>query len=264
MKDKPVTDEIEFFGASPNRIEIISALGEEGPIEKHDLRERFDVSRTTLKRNLDKLAERGWIREELTNEYRITLSGQIVKDGLSGFIDAIEDGKRLQPFMKWVDPVEFDLDPAVLVGADVTVAKGANPYAPVNEHVAALEQTGSFQGCLPVVGRDALRKYRERLGETDGPWELVVTEEVLEMLRSDPNLNGEFEKIRGHDGLEIYVHEGEIPMFVGLFDDVVQIGVEDDQGVPKALVSVENELVRDWAKERYGRVRDQAEMLAIP
>jgi predicted transcriptional regulator len=261
MKRKPVADEIEFFGASRNRIEIISALSEDGPIEKHDLRERFDVSRTTLKRNLDELAERGWIREESANEYRITLSGQIVEDGLSGFTEAIDDGRTLQPFLKWVDPAAFDLDPTVLAGADVTVAKGANPYAPVNEHVAALDRTDSFQGCLPVVGRDALRKSRERLGETDGTWEMVVTEEVLEALRSDPSLTGGFEAIREHDGLEIYVHEGEMPMFVGLYDEIVQIGVEDDRGVPQALVSATDDRVREWAREFYEGCKGQAELL---
>lgn len=261
MKRKPVADEIEFFGASRNRIEIISALSEEGPIEKYDLRERFDISRTTLKRNLDELEDRGWIREEPANEYRITLSGQIVEDGLSGFTEAIDDGRTLQPFLRWVDPAEFDLDPAVLAGADVTVAKGANPYAPVNEHVAALGRTGSFRGCLPVVGRDALRTCRDRLGETDGPWELVVTPEVLETLRSDSNLNGEFEEIRGQDGLEIYVHEGEMPMFVGLYDEIVQIGVEDDRGVPRALASSADDRVREWAQEFYERCKGEGESL---
>jgi predicted transcriptional regulator len=261
MKNSEMIDEIGFLTASETRASVLSVLVESGPQTKAQLREQFGVSRTTLMRNLDKLEDRGWICEDTSNVYRLTQSGELVANALMECAETVETAYELQSFLRWTDPSEFDLDPELLADAEITVAEPPNPYAPLDEHVRTLREAESFRGCLSVIGRDALETVHDRIEEIEEPWELVITEDVLEMLQSDPSYNGGFEALRAQGGIEIYVHEEEIPFFVGLFDDVVQIGVENDQGVPQALVSVDNKRVRDWAQEYYSRFRDQAEML---
>ena len=158
-------------------------------------------------------------------------------------------------------PSEFDLDPELLADAEITVAEPPNPYAPVDEHVRTLRDAESFRGCLSVIGRDALETVHDRTEEIEEPWELTVTEAVLEMFQSDPIYNGGFEALRAQEGIEIYVHEGEIPFFVGLFDEIVQVGVKNDRGVPQALVSATDDWAWEWARELFEEYKGRAESL---
>jgi len=261
MKNSEMIDEIGFLTASETRASVLSVLVESGPQTKAQLREQFGVSRTTLMRNLDKLEDRGWICEDTSNVYRLTQSGELVANALMECAETVETAYELQSFLRWTDPSEFDLDPELLADAEIIVAEPPNPYAPADEHVRTLRETESFRGCLSVIGRDALETVHDRIDEIEEPWELIVMEDVLEMLQSDPSYNGGFEALRAQGGIEIYVHEGEIPFSVGLFDDVVQIGVEDDRGVPQALVSAEDDRAREWGREFFEEHKSRAELL---
>jgi len=251
MKNSEMIDEIGFLTASETRASVLSVLVESGPQTKAQLREQFGVSRTTLMRNLDKLEDRGWICEDTSNVYRLTQSGELVANALMECAETVETACELQSFLRWTDPSEFDLDPELLADAEITVAEPPNPYAPVDKHIRTLGEAESFRGCLPVIGRDALETVHDRIEAIEEPWELVITEDVLEILQSGPIFDGEFDALQAHDRLKIYVHEGEIPFFVGLFDDIVQVAVENDHGILQALVSSDDPTVRDWASAQF-------------
>lgn len=85
MAREDVIEEIGFLG-SATRIRLLSALGASEPVEKDELRDRFDVSRTTLKRNLDDLCDRGWVCEEGSSEYRLTASGRMAEERLDELV----------------------------------------------------------------------------------------------------------------------------------------------------------------------------------
>jgi hypothetical protein len=42
-----------------------------------------------------------------------------------------------------------------------------------------------------------------------------------------------------------------VPFCLGIVDGLVQIGVEDDEGVPRALAESSSDELREWARERF-------------
>jgi len=258
MDREDAIDEIELLGGSTTRIRLLSALSASEAAEKAKLRERFEVSRTTLIRNLDELIERGWVREDPGSEYRLTASGQMVKESLEEMIETVDLALDLQPFLECVDPSEFNLDPAMLADADVTVASSADPYAPVNRQIQAVRGASECRGCLSTVSRDLLEQIRQRASEVEGTLELVVSEEAFRILQSQSIYNELLEEIRSNDGLGVHVYGGELPFSVWLYDGVVQVGVEDEEGIPRAVVEGENDAFREWAKGAYERRRQEA------
>jgi len=257
MDREDAIDEIELLGGSTTRIRLLSALSASEAAEKAKLRERFEVSRTTLIRNLDELIERGWVREDPGSEYRLTASGQMVKESLEEMIETVDLALDLQPFLECVDPSEFNLDPAMLADADVTVASSADPYAPANRQIEALRGASEFRGCLSSVSRDLLEEIRQRAPEVEGTWELVVSEEAFEVLRSRSSYSELLEDIRENGGLDLYVYGGELPFSVWLYDDLVQVGIEDEEGIPRAIVEGNTGVLREWGHEVYERRRQE-------
>jgi len=99
-----------------------------------------------------------------------------------------------------------------------------------------------FRGCLSTVSWDPLEEIRQRAPEVEGTWELVVGEEAFEVLRSRSSYSELLENIRENGELDLYVYGGEFPFSVWMYDDMVQVGIEDEEGIPRAVV--ESRMVR--------------------
>jgi hypothetical protein len=56
----------------------------------------------------------------------------------------------------------------------------------------------------------------------------------------------------------------ELPFYLGLTDDgCVQIGVEDDDGLPRSLLETTDGDVMEWAESVYRKYRAEAEPKSI-
>jgi hypothetical protein len=60
---------------------------------------------------------------------------------------------------------------------------------------------------------------------------------------------------------EVHVHDGDIPYYLGILDDTVQMGVNED-GEPRGLLETDSEEVREWAENRYESYKQEAEPLS--
>lgn len=151
VPDSELIKEIEFLARSENRIHALQAVAAEKSLTSHELRERLDVSRTTVKRNLDDLTERGWL-QNTNNEYTITPCGELVATEFAELVDAIRTIRNLEPVMQWID-IDFNL--YELGDADVTAHSG-RPVPPVNNHVEALE-TANVESAIEASMGGAVR-----------------------------------------------------------------------------------------------------------
>lgn len=61
---------------------------------------------------------------------------------------------------------------------------------------------------------------------------------------------------------QLFEFDGEIPYFIGILDDAVQIGV-DEAGKPRALLESEHPEVRTWAENTIEEYKEEAEPVAI-
>jgi len=249
-----VVDQLESVVRSATRVWILEHLRDGGPASRDELRARCEASRTTLGRNLEALQERGWVRE-VDRRYELTTKGESATAHLLKLIDVVGVLDRLEPFLRWTSNETFDLDPRLLSDAELTVATPNDPYAPVNEHVGSLRTVESFRGLLGVIGRDAMETVSGRVEAGEATVELVVEEGVADTLRGSPHYRELLDGVLGTERFEILTTDGTVPYYLGLVDGAVQIGVEDDEGVPKALVETEAGTVREWGERTYRAYR---------
>lgn len=251
-------ESIEFLVNSPTRVRILDELRREGRVSRDDLKTRLDASRSTLQRNLGQLEQRNWIAR-FRSEYRITPLGRMVGESLSTLIDTMELNDKLAPFLEWIPPEQFDIDLGYLRDATVTVSHPTDPYAPVNRHMQALQNAGRYTALLPSVSQQGISLGRQRMVEgAASKSELVIEREVAETLQATPQYRQMFEEMVETGLIDVYVYDGQLPFYLGIVDDLVQVGAEDDNGLQRALLESTDPNVLRWARQKYLAVKGQA------
>jgi len=258
--ERDPVDAVAFLARSPNRVAVLDSLRRDGPLDRRALRGRFDVARTTLHRNLDALAERGWVRETDAG-YTVTPVGAGVARRFATLRDTVDAAAHLQPVLQWLPADALDLDLRALADADVVTADPSDPYAPVDRHVEALERADSVRALLPAVGLKAMAAARERVRVDGSEHDLVVEPGVADTLRDDPSYAASADELVASERVSVRVHDGSIPYYLGLLDDSVQLGVSDGTGMPRALLETDGATIREWAADVHDEYRANADPL---
>lgn len=250
-------EQIEFLSQSRCRFQILEYLLQHDDAKKRDLKTVVESSRTTLQRNLNALESRSWISCEGTS-ITITPIGRLVVEEFLPLLEAVSMADELADFFRWFpeDDVAFDI--RALADATVTVAEDGNPYAAVDQHVAAMKETASCRLLLPVVGLQAMQAATPRLLDDELTLECLFARSGANVLRTDPALESELHRHLESGNVEFYAVNEELPYFVGIYDHCVQIGASDDAGVPRALVESPSEEIRRWAEATFDRFKDGA------
>jgi predicted transcriptional regulator len=248
--DDAALEQITFLARSESRVRILTHLLESGSATTREFRTHLEASRSTVARSLNSLEERNWIESE-AGEYRLTGVGTLVAEDFLDLSETIRTAGELSAFLRWFPLAEFDLELDQLRDADVTVYTGSDPYAPGRAQNEFVRSTDRFRAFLPAIDLEGAKLAHERIvnGELDA--ELVVTEEVEETVTS-----GEFARLfreKLETGrLSVQVAEDRLPFYLGLAaDGRVQLGVEDDDGFPRALFESSSESIREWAERLY-------------
>lgn len=251
-------NEIDFLARSANRVKLLHELLDSGRLERDDVKACCEASRTTLQRNLDALCEHGWI-QNTNRTYALTPSGEIVIEAFSELVETIQLERELQPVLNWLPTSELDIDLTTLSNATVITPDPSNPYAPVNRHIDAMESTDRFRCMLPAIGLQPMTIAHERIVDNGCTHEIIVDRGVAETLRSDPSYAGLIDEMTETGRCHVYTYGGDLSFYLGLTDDVVQIGVEDDEGVPRGLVEIDATSgdVRERAERIYADYKQQ-------
>jgi len=264
--EEATIDEIAFLSRSLTRVRILDLLRGAGRLDERELRTRLDASRTTIGRNVAALCERGLLANG-EGEYTLTRAGETIAADLFDLVGTVEVTRRLEPLLRWLPDGALDVDLRQLADAKVILAEEANPYAPVNRHVEALKRAEDVRLFVGVAGQHAWEIAKRRVVEENATHEYVVGSGVVETLRSDPNYATPCEAMRETDRFDLSVYDGEVPYYLGLLDDTVQIGVEDDEGMPRALLETDVEGIGKWATDTYAGYRERStpfSMEAVP
>lgn len=261
MTREDTINDIEFLTRSKARVDILKQIADAKTMTGRELKQQSNVSRTTVQRNLDALVDKGWTTRT-HDEYSISTCGDLIITKLDAFIDELHNINRLQPFLKWTSLSELDIDVTHLSDANVVVSSPSNPYAPVNKHVEALNTADDIRVILPSVGRDALEVTSRRVREQGAHCEAIVQHNCINVLRDDPAYRRHLDQLPDTTNFRIYEYDDEIPYYLGLIDDLVQIGVEDDDGIPRALIETRKPAVRNWGDDVLCQYRDESQ--AIP
>lgn len=251
-------NDIDFLARSANRVQLLQELPDREQLERDDIKACCEASRTTIQRNLNAIEERGWIQN--TNQtYSLTLSGEIVIEAFSDLVETIQLVRKLQPVLNWF-PRELAIDFTPLRNVTVVTPDPSNPYAPVNRHIEAMESADWFRCMLPAIGLQPMTIAHKRVVHDGCTHEVIVDEGVAETLRSDSNYTELVDEMIETGHCHLYVYDGDFSFYLGLTDKCVQIGVEDDDGVPRGLMEIDadSQDVRKWAEEIYAEYKQQA------
>lgn len=250
-------DQISFLARSESRVRALERLLEAGPATQRELRTHLDASRSTIARTLSALERRGWI-ETADGAYRLTPVGTIVAEEFGDLVDALRATDELSTFLQWFPYAEFDIDLAALRDATITTSTSSDPYAPGRTQTELLRTANRFRGFLPAIDLEGSEAVHEQITERDFAAEIVVSTAVGETIETGEYADLFREQI-GTGRLTVLVHDGDLPFYLGLADDGrVQIGVEDDEGFPRALLDAEAAPVGEWAEGVYDEYRAAA------
>lgn len=254
-------DHVAFLSRSKTRVRLLATLNDRGPATRRTLRDRLDTSQSTVVRSVQALEGRGWV-EEADDAVRVTGTGKLVVDAFQTLLDSLEETADLAPFLQWFPHDEFDLDLRHLYGASVTTPSPGDPYAPAREQTGLLRTADRVRVLLPSVDVGAIRVVHERVSTGELVAEAVVGPDVGETI-SEGEYGRRFAEQVGTGGLSVFCLDEPLPFYLGLdAGEAVQLGVEDDDGVPQALLKTDSQPVRAWADDVYRDYRDRATELA--
>ena len=251
-------EQMQFLMRGKSRVRIMECLSGSKSATQRDLRTRLDVSRTTVARSLRSLEDRGWVENVEDGAYRLTRVGAVIIAEFSGMLDTVQTVEELSEFLRWFPVDEFAPDFLNLSDAEVITSSEGDPYAPAREQTDILRSADRLRIILPAVDLEGTKTLAGQVTEGGLEVETIVSPDVATTIES-----GKFASLLKEplttERATIFTAEYELPFYLGVADDDrVQIGVEDDEGFPRALLETTDEDVREWADGLYRDYRDQA------
>ncbi|TQQ80885.1 hypothetical protein EGH24_06920 [Halonotius terrestris] len=178
---------------------------------------------------------------------------------MTQLLDTVATTAELSAFLRYapIDAINTDL----LTTADVTVTTptDADPYAPARKQTEIVHRADRLRVLLPATDLESTRAVTDAVTEDGLELESVVSPSVAATFETP-----EF-KLLVSEGMStgrstVLVSPTELPYYLGLADEeAVQIGVADDEGIPRALLETTDARVRQWAEGVYSEYRDAAE-----
>lgn len=259
--DTSPLDQVAFLARSESRVRVLEQLLASGPTTRREFRERLGSSRSTVTRSLSQLEARNWIRET-GDAYELTPAGRLVAEQFLTLVESVETTEALSPFLDWFPYAEYPLDLDALTGAEITSSTEADPYAPGRRQTAFLDHHEEVWLVLPSIELEGIRSTHEQVLTGALSLSVVVSEAVADRI-----VTGEFAALFREQietgRMDVYAVDGTLPFYLGFGGDAtVQLGVEDDDGFPRALLEVESEPLRSWAEDVYDGHRHRAERMS--
>lgn len=253
---------IVFLARSQTRVHILEQLVKNAAINRSEMNSHIDASERTITRTLNEFTDRGWV-EQRDRSYQLTPTGELIAQAFLELVDSFSETAELSTFLDWFPYSEYELDVTRLLGATVTESTDSEPYAPARRQNRLMGQVSTYRALLPSVDVEGNHIANQQMEAGNLEAELIVpprikhtivTHEYAHLMR-DPIEDGQ---------LTLLVADSVPEFHVGLADDEkVQIGVEDDAGLPRALVETTDSAVRDWAEQLYDEYRSQADPVTV-
>lgn len=248
--DTTPLDQVRFLARADSRVAVLDYLADSGPATRRTLRSDLDASRTTVGRAVRSLAEAGWV-EDAGGGVQLTHAGRVVAVEFASLLETMRTVDELAEFLRWFPP---SVEAPAFHRADdveVTTSTDADPYAPARTQSKILHTADSLRFLLPATDLESTETIVEQVTEHGLEAETVVSPGLEPTFES-----GDFapliREMVASGRSPIYVSPDPLSFYLGLADDGrVQVGVADDEGLPRALLETTDDDVREWAERVY-------------
>lgn len=254
MIDSETLDAAEFLARSENRVRVLERLAA-GSADRTALQEAADTSRVTLGRVLSDFEDRNWVRRE-GSEYRLTILGETVHEGLTAFLDAVGATHRLRDVIQYLPAAELGVPLRHLHDATVTRPTDALPSKHVHTFVQTARDSEAIRGLWSVLDFEFFRLLRRFAVDGSQDVEGVFGHDVLETVHAE--FPGEYlAGLAGSEDGAVYEYSETLPGTVLLIDDVVLLFLISGNGY-EGVIESSNETIRAWAEELIEGYREQS------
>lgn len=255
-------EDVAYLSRSANRVRLLETLAD-GPHTRRELMDATAISRTTLGRILNELAERGWAERNADGRYVATRTGEHVAAAFLPLVDAMATVRSLGEAAAWLPTSVHDV--GLDAFRDATVHR-PDPNAPMSfarELVDRLEGADDVRTLtyLAPPEHSVAEVLHERIRDVDVTSEFVLAGGLAEYLVEDP---GRRERWREsvESGAVVYDYDGYIPCNLFVIDGtVLVVNTSPENGSPGAFIESDDARVREWADDLVASYRVESERL---
>jgi predicted transcriptional regulator len=245
------------------RHEVLAASGPDA-VDKRDLTDRLDVSRSTVDRAVRELERHGLV-ERTDGGVRRTLVGTIC------FREYRRTMERMAAVAAAVDvlaplPPDTALDPAVLVGATVVEPTPNAPYEPVRYQNEVIQRADEVRVCATAVVPPQVEILHREVVENGLRLTGITSPRALDCLVKD--FHAETVEALDTGRYEMYLTDQPVPYGVLVADGPagaeMLVSVYDEDGSITGTVGNDAPEAVAWAADRIDRYLDGAERIVDP
>lgn len=248
-------EEINFLADSVYRSAILSRL-HEGPCTRAELRADTGASSATLSRVLRAFESRDWI-VRAGQRYELTPAGVLVAVGFNDLLHRMEIEQKLRGVWRRIPAALLEFDSEWVMETAITLPSKHNPLAPM-DRAAEIEYAAARTRLLTHALPDpCLSAHRHGITTGSHRLEAVVTREVARTLAGTAHAPW-IGDVLPTDRLELFVTDVDVPHVIGINDDAVYFGVDDERGAPLALIETSDRTVFVWAERTFESYRREA------
>jgi len=229
----------------------------ERSMDKSELIDATGTSRSTVTRALKDLQTADLV-EQTNGEYVPTPYGEFIYSQFLRFADVVELGREIQSLLPHLPLEDLTFDLAHLADAETTFSSRVEPAAPL-ERVGELKQ-GANRSRTLASGKNpvGLEAHYEAVVNQGQRFEAVCPPALFDATAADSDQRAMMLELLEYDEAQFYIAEDTIPVPLGIVDETVFFGVENEQGSPLALIETTDPNVRRWAEVEFATFREQA------
>lgn len=223
------------------------------PKDQRDLRDELGVSRSTVYKALQELAEADIVTDR-NGRYELTGFGRFAwqrHDEYLARLSRLDDGRRLLETL----PDDRQLPPSLFERGRIIVPGRHAPERPLDRLLTAGERSTHLRVVSPSGMPRFLADLHADVEANERTATIVVEADALSRLRSEYD---RFEAASAADGLGMYRFDGELPFAVVLFDDD-EIGLfAYDGGVLIGAVFTDDDDALTWGERSFERFLERS------
>lgn len=252
--------EVNFLIRSESRVEVLSALADR-PQTARELVDKIGISETTVNRTLDKLSQRGWVREASTG-YETTTLGDMIAADYQRLQESVTIGARLGPEIELLPVEQMDFDLRHLTEARMTDPEERDVLRIIDRWMELIARSNRVRTLVRDTGKVAAETVSTACSE-GLDFEGVLPPRHLVHVRRTPALRDAYREIVKSGG-DLYVasEDPSKPYSVATFDGLCAIAGFDESGSIKVGIETRSEPVREWVERTYESHLKTAEPLS--
>lgn len=242
-------EEIAYLSRSVNRVHVLELLVTE-PHSLREVRAVADASRSTVRRILAELVERGWVERTTEGDFVATVKGEHVVAAFTPLVGAMQAIRELDEAVAWLPADELSV--GLHRFSDATVRRG-HPNSPAAgaSYLHDRLRDASVLANLTSVGPPLAMMETTRDGVVSGRLTAttVLTERLVTYLKNQSEQTPLWREYIDA-GARVYCYEGTLPCDLFIVDETVLIGDNQSDAVrPCEFIETDDEAVLAWARE---------------